>query len=98
MIGHRHYQMHVTIIITAAMFLVIPLSMATCYLDSKGVHTKEHAGCSRIQEKEFSCVTNHSKQFSISKCTFFYIPHAFVSSKGQFMKQQEYMGVAKNTK
>lgn len=52
MIDHRHYQMHVTIIITAAMFLVIPLSMATCYLDSKGVHTKEHAGCSRIQEQE----------------------------------------------
>lgn len=52
MIGHRHYQMHATIIITAAMFLVIPLNTATCYLVSKGVHTKEHAACSRVQEKE----------------------------------------------
>lgn len=52
MIGHRHYQMHVTIIITVAIFLVIPLSTATCYLASKGVHTKEQAACSRIQEKE----------------------------------------------
>lgn len=50
MTGHR--QMHATIIITAAIFLVIPLSMATCYLASKGGHTKEHAACSRIQEKE----------------------------------------------
>lgn len=50
MISHR--QMHATIIITAAIFLVIPLSMATCYLVSKGVHTKEHAACSRIQEKK----------------------------------------------
>lgn len=44
--------MHATIIITAAILLVIPLNMATCYLASKGVHTKEHAACSRIQEKE----------------------------------------------
>lgn len=62
MIGHRHYQMHATIIITAAVFLVICLSMATYYLASKGVHTKEHAACSRIQEKEtFSVFTNQSK-------------------------------------
>lgn len=50
MIGHK--QMHATIIITVAIFLVIPLSMATCYLASKGVLTKEHVACSRIQEKE----------------------------------------------